>query len=219
MDDFTLHSPVDKYIESNIVSYIQSALQQRTSTDSSFRPTVSMTLPLYDNHPPPEHPYLRASSSYSAVVQLYARSSQLDTAFTRYLRIGDIAPWCQFGCHRLETVHHIFVICPTFTSMRTSMLRELVDETSKLLGQRPFTRDHSLILDIARGLFSDGGNWPQHSSHFYFGTVPPLPTLDDHTFTDRHRLLTRISQIWHSMSIRLAGWIWGKYKRDTRLRN
>jgi hypothetical protein len=35
-----------------------------------------------DSHPPPLHPYTRALSSFSAVVQLYARSAQLPTNLT-----------------------------------------------------------------------------------------------------------------------------------------
>ena len=45
-----------------------------------FRPTSRPFAPsFYYPHPPPPHPYTRASSVYSAVVQLYARSHQLPT--------------------------------------------------------------------------------------------------------------------------------------------
>jgi len=35
---------------------------------------------LYDPHPPPTYPYIRATAAYSAAVQWYARSGQLPTA-------------------------------------------------------------------------------------------------------------------------------------------
>lgn len=41
----------------------------------------------HDPHPPPNHPYTQAQSSYSAVVQLYARSDQLGSALTLYTQL------------------------------------------------------------------------------------------------------------------------------------
>ncbi|KAI1782724.1 hypothetical protein LXA43DRAFT_855067, partial [Ganoderma leucocontextum] len=77
----------------------------------------------------PPHPYTRASSTYSALVQLYSRSSQLDDAFTRYRRFGDASPACHFGCDALETQHHVFVQCPHFANVREEALRVLSSPT------------------------------------------------------------------------------------------
>ncbi|PBK79659.1 hypothetical protein ARMGADRAFT_1092923 [Armillaria gallica] len=47
-----------------------------------FRPATTMLLPFYDQRIPPEHPYMRTSSAYSAysaLVELYARSDRLDS--------------------------------------------------------------------------------------------------------------------------------------------
>ncbi|KAF8239259.1 hypothetical protein L208DRAFT_1017712, partial [Tricholoma matsutake] len=69
----------------------------------------------YDQHPPPDYPYTRAPSSYSAVIQLYAHSDQLDLALTLSSRLHNgFQPWCRFGCHVLKSTHHIFTECLRF---------------------------------------------------------------------------------------------------------
>ncbi|KAK0436313.1 uncharacterized protein EV420DRAFT_1672520, partial [Desarmillaria tabescens] len=118
MDHFVLYNFVDGYIESNIPSYVSSAFTTDTVAHVNFCPATTMLLPLYDDYAPPEHPYIRASSVYSAVVQLYARSAQLDCTYTRFLRFGDMSPLCHAGCNELETVHHVFVGCPSFNHLR-----------------------------------------------------------------------------------------------------
>ncbi|KAJ3837051.1 hypothetical protein F5878DRAFT_523049, partial [Lentinula raphanica] len=75
----------------------------------------------------------RASSSYSALVQLYARSSQLDTRLLRFLRFGNCTPWCSFGCNELESDHHLFVKCPAFDSFRSESSSSIISETNAIL--------------------------------------------------------------------------------------
>ncbi|KAJ3818369.1 hypothetical protein F5880DRAFT_1491513, partial [Lentinula raphanica] len=64
-----------------------------------------------------EHPYICATSSYLALIQLYTQSSQLDTRLLRFLCLGDCTPWCTFGCNEIESIHHLFVHCPEFHSL------------------------------------------------------------------------------------------------------
>ncbi|KAJ6498669.1 hypothetical protein DFH09DRAFT_849724, partial [Mycena vulgaris] len=104
----------DGFIESNISTYILHFSSRAAVGNPSFLPSSSLFLAVYDPHPPPEHPYIRASSSSSAVVQLYARSQQLPTAFTTFRRSFNNLPWCRAGSTTLETVHHVFVECPLF---------------------------------------------------------------------------------------------------------
>lgn len=92
-----------------------------------------MLFPLYDNYTPPEHPYIRASPAYSTVVQLYARSAQLDCAYTRFLRFADMSPLCLAGCDELETVRHIFVICPSFNHLRDEAANAVHSLTAQIL--------------------------------------------------------------------------------------
>ncbi|KAG7440800.1 uncharacterized protein BT62DRAFT_574379 [Guyanagaster necrorhizus] len=68
MDLFMLYSPNDGYIETNISKYVSSILISRSYSSPDFHPASTMLLPLYDQHSPPEHPYLRASSAFSALV-------------------------------------------------------------------------------------------------------------------------------------------------------
>ncbi|KAI0372494.1 hypothetical protein BV20DRAFT_939840, partial [Pilatotrama ljubarskyi] len=98
------------------------------------------------------------------------------------------APWCHAGCTAIETAHHIFVACPSFADLHQSALRDLIRDTAEI--------------------------WPQHSSRYYLGTMPPLhpdPELADSC--DARHLITRVVHGWHLASIRLAGRIWGTYKR------
>jgi hypothetical protein len=59
----------------------------------------------YDSHPPPLHPYTRASSSFPAVVQLYARSA-LPTNLTMARRFQSRSMFCRFDCQSLEDAPH-----------------------------------------------------------------------------------------------------------------
>ncbi|KAJ7894751.1 hypothetical protein B0H13DRAFT_2339128 [Mycena leptocephala] len=102
MDEYTFYTDNDGYIESNISSYIHHFSARSVATDTGFLVSGSLFPTLYDVHTPPEHPYIRASSSYSTVVQLYARSSQLPTAVTMFRRSFNVLPWCSAGCEVLE---------------------------------------------------------------------------------------------------------------------
>ncbi|KAI0366308.1 hypothetical protein BV20DRAFT_931135, partial [Pilatotrama ljubarskyi] len=112
------------------------------------------------------------------------------------------------GCTAIETAHHIFVACPSFADLRQSALRDLIRDTSEQLSAAkttpPFTE---VVLRITSALFSDSAEiWPQHSSRYYLGTMPPLhpdPELADSC--DARHLITRVVHGWHLASIRLAG--------------
>ncbi|KAG2095675.1 uncharacterized protein F5147DRAFT_553095, partial [Suillus discolor] len=142
---------------------------------------------------PPDHPYVRTPYAYSALVQLYARSRQLDSASVRFARMGDISPWCQFGCECLETPHHLFVKCPHTTSMLLFEAKTTVQTTD-------------VYLHSTRRLFVDDASvWPLRETRYYLGTVPAIQTPDQISSV----LATKIAHVWHGASIRLAGQIWG----------
>ncbi|KAF9019114.1 hypothetical protein BDZ89DRAFT_959528 [Hymenopellis radicata] len=152
------------------------------------------------------------------MVQLYARSSQLDTAYTRFLRFGNEAPLCPFGCGVLDTIHHVFVECPTFHHMRHDATASLVTHTRTILNNAGAPL---LIIahycSLGRALFRDSQQWPLHRSRFYFGVLPKLPHINAITPTRaRDQVVHRIANVWHSEAIRLAGRIWGDYKRRLR---
>ncbi|KAF8995602.1 hypothetical protein BDZ89DRAFT_1029558 [Hymenopellis radicata] len=218
MDAFMLYSEHDKYIESNISKYLEAALTSCVFSAPDFRPATTLLLPLYDEHPPPAHSYVRASSAYSPMVQLYARSSQLDTQYTRFLRFGDVSPLCPFGCGVLDTTHHIFVECPQFHHMRLDASTSAAHQASVMLNNADAPLATVLQYStLARALFRDGPRWPVGRSRFYWGILPKLPRVSTITPTSaRDRLVHRIANIWHTEAIRLAGRIWGDYKRRTR---
>lgn len=219
MDRFTPFTSSDGFIESNLSTFADYHLALATANDPSFLPTSVLAPAFYDSHVPPEHPYVRASSAYSAVVQLYVRSSQLDTAAKRAKRFGDVTLMCRHGCSAIETWHHIFLDCPVFTDLRETAAFQLVTETCKVL-EGIDVPDSTLqyVRDSANTIFRDSSVfWPQHESRYYMGLIPPIediitiPTCVPGV--TRVRVVTRIAQTWHSMSIRLAGRIWGNHKR------
>ena len=115
IDNFLLSG----FIESSISSFVDYSL---ASSASQLLNTCHEPLPplsLFDMNPPP-CPYINAPSSYSAVIQLYARSGQLDTRLSLSNRLKDHhQPWFVFGCPCLEDAHHLFVQCLRFSSLRT----------------------------------------------------------------------------------------------------
>ncbi|PBK63305.1 hypothetical protein ARMSODRAFT_1088611 [Armillaria solidipes] len=127
MDSFMLYSPNDGYVETSISSYLPSVLTSTAYSSPDFRPATTMLLPFYDQHTPPEHPYLRASSAYSALVQLYARSDQLDTAYTRFRRFGNISP--------MDAMHWKPFITSLFPVLHTTLSANMPQKPS--LRRRP----------------------------------------------------------------------------------
>ncbi|GBE80307.1 hypothetical protein SCP_0300220 [Sparassis crispa] len=216
MDDYVLFSSSDGYIESDPSTYLSHALVAAVVDDRSFTPLRTLALPFYNDLPPPDYPYTRASSAYSALVQLYARCGQLDTAYTRFARFGDSSLWCQFGCYALETPHHLFVECPMFAPLRENARRDVITESSKLLlGAETTPSLMEDILLVARSLFIDSDVWPLYTSHYFLGILPPTPTQGAPATSTHRRLCVRLMQTWHTIGIRLAGRIWGEYKRRT----
>ncbi|KAK7027262.1 hypothetical protein VNI00_015351 [Paramarasmius palmivorus] len=217
MDDYTLFSKTHSYIESNPFLYISNILARRSAYEASFRPASTLLHTLHDLTPPPTYPYTRATSAYSAVVQLYARSSQLDTNFTKFRRFGDISPWCSFGCAELETTHHIFTECPRFAHFRTHAKDSLVSTTTSLVQRQPYhlTKDEqAAIVTASSQLFADTDIWPLKRTRYYLGSMPNISNIV-HSLSTNQRAHTAIVQSWHVAAIRLAGRIWGEYRRVT----
>ncbi|KAI0262979.1 hypothetical protein BGY98DRAFT_1048283, partial [Russula aff. rugulosa BPL654] len=102
MDRFTPYLPPFNYIESHLPNLLNSLLASRSFFNSSFAPLHILSPLLHDPSPPPLHPYTRASSSFSAVVQLYTRSGQLPTNLSRATRFHSGDSFCRFGCRSLE---------------------------------------------------------------------------------------------------------------------
>ncbi|KAI1797959.1 hypothetical protein LXA43DRAFT_876219 [Ganoderma leucocontextum] len=218
LPDFALHGPSVGYVSPSSLPSVLSALSHcALSSDPTFRPNITLFRSLYDPHPPPTHPYTRSSSAYSAVVQLYARSAQLDSAQTRHARlpVRDVSPSCHFGCDAIESAHHLLVTCPHFSPFREAASTSVLRDTSGLLDAAktpPPLKD--VILHTAAALFHDDPSvWPQSTSHYYLGTMPFVRGLSGADSSAARRLASRLFQAWHTTSIHLAGRIWGAYKR------
>ncbi|KAJ7146761.1 hypothetical protein C8R44DRAFT_827281 [Mycena epipterygia] len=124
MDDYTFYSERDGWIESNICSLVSSIMAQNTSDELAIGHHQRMLTSIYEQRPPPEFPYTRAYSAYSALVQLYARSGQLAVAdvLNRRGKIDDDR--CRFGCEAVEDAHHLFVECDWYKEWRRKAVEE-----------------------------------------------------------------------------------------------
>ncbi|KAF8876375.1 hypothetical protein CPB84DRAFT_1649434, partial [Gymnopilus junonius] len=96
-------------------------------------------------------------------------------------------PWCHFGCRALEDIHHIMLDCPRFEPIRSS------------------------ARSCATGLFHDTDTWPAGESYYYLGVIPRIDLDEDSQApTQNTSLHARLADNWHTLSIRLAGRIWGE---------
>jgi hypothetical protein len=217
MDKFTPYLPPYEYIDSHLPSLIQSLLASRSFFHASFSPQHILSPLFYDTHLPPLHPYTRASSSYSAVVQLYARSGQLPTNLSCAARFHDGSRLCRFGCSSLEDAHHLFVECHFFEHLRDEYSSLLVSDVDHMLSNTSLPNPLlSHILHMVTHLFKDNVSWPLGSSRFYLGLIPPLlpPNLLNESLSlEATRLVTRLAHSCHSHAIRLTARIWGTVVR------
>ena len=88
-----------------------------------------MAMWLYDQWPPPTYPYMRTTSAYTALVQLYARSGQLPMAEGMGQKGQSADKSCRMGCMAIEDMHHIFVNCPKYSDLRKEVEVEVIKRT------------------------------------------------------------------------------------------
>jgi len=86
MDNHMLFSPTHGYIENSLPSFLDTLLATaQAATTTSYHESIP-PLNLFDQTPPPAYPYVKTPSAYSAVIQLYSWSGQLDDEYTLVLR-------------------------------------------------------------------------------------------------------------------------------------
>ncbi|CCA72099.1 hypothetical protein PIIN_06035 [Serendipita indica DSM 11827] len=156
-------------------------LLNRAMADESSMPT----------QPPPEYWYTKAPSSYSATVQLYTLSGQLDHMLVRYRRRMENTPYCDF-CESQD--------------LRAEAGLKLSISVSKILHAAELEDTPELGSSLKSWFYSDTF-WPLQMNAYYLGRSPPLkgilpPAWDKITGK-------KIAEIIHSKSILLAGQIWG----------
>src|SRR5215469_16557807 len=139
---------------------------------------LTMTNSLYDQHPPPHYPYSKSASAYSAVIQLYARSRQLPTAWTLFLRNRTESPDCRLGCWSEEDAHHLFVNCPQYSEWREKEKIQIKEKSFKMAVDMGLQQELAQkIAHTATQLFSDNNIWPIHRTRYYLGHIPSLDNI------------------------------------------
>ena len=218
MNDFTFHSPIDGWIETNIPNYVNLHLTRLAVMSLSQGHSQRMSTWAHDRTPPPDYPYLNAVSAHSAVIQLYARSGQLATAdiLKKRNKLGDDK--CRLGCDATESPRHLFIKCPKYQEWRDETMEEVLartdlkTDTFKVVGE---TKEN--IMAAAKSLFIDSTIWPLHFSLYYLGQIPDINKLildnADISVIQRQRLISHIAADWHMSSIRLAGRIFGDFQK------
>ena len=220
MDRFTFFRPHDRWIESNIHIFINHFLVWNLSQDVLQKHHYRMAKWIYDPHPLPTYPYVKAMVAYSAVVQWYARSGQLPTAVGMKERGQGENIRCRLGCNAIEDTHHIFVLCKSFEKLGADVCWEVVEKTKWKIDTAGLEEAQFMsLLTIAKSLFFDCSKpWPLHHSFYYLGHIPKLNAhIESDIFGSRlkhERFIHNIYGDWHMSSIRLASRIWGKLQKE-----
>jgi hypothetical protein len=127
---------------------------------------------------------------------------------------------CRYGCKMMEYMHHIFVICTKFESLRSEAARLIMKKIAKRVEDLEVRSSYGeKLMKAAKFFFCDSIEyWPLHVSTFYLGYVPKLDALvSDEMFvnsTSHTRFLFNVSSDFHLAGIRLASHIWGVVQRD-----
>ena len=220
MEDYAFYRDIDGWIESNIRVFVDYFLARQTARTLSLAHHYRMATWLYDSRSHPLHPYTRASSAYSALVQLYARSGQLPTASGMKRKEKTKDSGCRYGCPLAEDMYHIFVHCWRFVKLREEARRLLLNKVEKKIDEYKLEESHVMgLLEAAKSFFYDSDIvWPLHCSAYYLGHVPKLDGfVSTEAFTSaatRARFLHNIHGEFHLAGIRLASRIWGMVQRD-----
>ena len=220
MDPYTFHRKSDGWIESNLRHFVDHFSANETANKLALMPKHRMSTWLYDPNPPPPWIYTKASSAYTALVQLYARSGQLATAHGMCQKKVLTCQTCRFGCPNTENPHHIFVDCHRYSEMRTKALDPLIKGVETRLddaGVNP--PDQTRIMNTVKHIFSDSKDvWPLQSSMYYLGQIPKVEPLLSPTSTtsavNRSRLIHNLATDMHLTSARLASRIYGDMQRE-----
>jgi hypothetical protein len=219
MDEFTLYTSSDGWIEANPREYTNQALIRMTLNKLASSHSLRMAKSKYETRAPPMQPYTRALSAYTATVQLYARSGQLATASGLREKKLQQNDFCRNGCDAIEDPHHIFVQCPTWECLREEYARTLTKRTlEKITDTTLSNAEIQAITQSAKSLFKDCHlTWPLFYSQYYLGHIPPLnrliPVAAFTSSVTREKLIQSIHADWHLTATRLTSRIYGDLMR------
>jgi hypothetical protein len=133
MDSYTFLRERDGWVESSVRYFVDHFSFKATAARLALLPKHRMSTWLYDLYPPPPWVYTKASSAYTALVQLYARSGQLPTAEGMCQKKVLLSRSCRFGCPDTENPHHIFVVRERYFELRD---KELSSVTTTIIKNR-----------------------------------------------------------------------------------
>jgi hypothetical protein len=215
VDEYMFYRPTDGWIESHIRTFIEYFLVKTTSDNLAIGHRYRMATWLYDQRPPPTYPYMHATSAYTALVQLYARSGQLPMAEGMVQKGQSEDKSCRMGCKVIEDMHHIFVVCLEYSRLREEAETEVIKRTRARIQVLEIEETcMSSLLQKAKSLFIDcRSTWPLHYSFYYLGHTL---LLDSHVPIDKFKsriqqdhFIPNLKSDWHMSSIRLASRIYG----------
>ena len=224
MEPYTFHRDCDGWIESNIRYFVDHHLAKATADSLALLPKHHMSTWLYDPTPPPPWIYTKASSAYTALVQLYGRSGQLQTAEGMFQKKTSTSRMCRFGCDDIESPHHIFVSCDRFSNLRSNELTAIHTSIKNRLDAADIcSHNQKPLLDLAKLIFTNSDLWPLHSTYYYIGQIPKIgPLLPPSTFdnyVNHSRLIHNIASDLHLSSVRLASRIFGNLQKEVSKRH
>jgi len=220
MDSYTFHCEMDGWIESSIRHFVRFFGAKSTADRLASLPKHQMASWLYDPTPPPLWLYTKATSAYTALVQLYARSGQLATAEGVHQKDKSKTSSCRFGCPTTESLHHLFVECARYAGLWGKELKGLVEKVEGRFEEANVSNGNSTgVIGTVKSLFQDSSTiWLLQSSTFYLGQIPKLdPLLPLHAMTSRvdcSRLLFNIATDMHISSVHLTSRIYGDVQRE-----
>ncbi|KAF5382028.1 hypothetical protein D9615_004393 [Tricholomella constricta] len=204
-----VYAPGRGFFEGNLAQHLQRAQAEAFNASNAVWSNRLTSTTLYDPTPPPTFLYQRTPYAYAAIVQLYARSAQLDSGDLLASRLDTgYLPWCRFGCDVLESPHHLFVYCYRFNHLRQTSTTDLLSTVETAIGVSVSPHAKCLLLGLTSHLFLDSHHWPMGLTQFYLGFSPsishiPMP----------HTVHVRITNLWHTASIHLAGRIWAQARQ------
>jgi len=190
--------------------YINDKLAHNHATTLHY--TLGDHFPLPSSADPQPFPYDCSSTSYSALVQLYARLGQLPTCHLLFRRGMASSSQCRFGCYHAETVHHLFILCPQFEGYRQSTILDIQRITLGLVESISLAHRDMLMQTIPTILAEESIlTWSMGFNTWYYGHSPDI--AKDFPFLSI-RLVHSLSKSWHTSFIHLAGRIWGHVQRS-----
>jgi hypothetical protein len=208
MDEFTLYTSSDSWIEANPREYTNQVLIRMTLNKLASSHSLRMVKSKYETRTPPMQPYTRALSAYTVTVQLYTRSGQLATASGLCKKKLQQNDFCQNSCNAIEGPHHIFT-CLTWKCLREEYAHTLTKRTLETITDVTLSNaEIQAITQSAKSLFEDCHlTWPLFYSQYYLGHIPSLnrliPVAAFTSSITREKLIQSTHADWHLTVMRL----------------